>query len=303
VAIAGEWKQVQPPIIVDRSEQPLFTPDKFDATSGMFEFKAVPAGTYLVRTTGMDQEGHYVSARQTLNVARTVTNLKLSLAPGLNIPVMIRSEFSKERLKGHCSFNGPDGLHESDCSDYPAARAELLPADGSYSYFSTDYGPLKDPGSYALRAVTPGKYLVRAHATFGGYVSSVRSGGVDLMREKLVVPEGADVPPIEITVRDDGATLKISVRKDKPGQQATIVVYPESVVVPEPRSVSTTNGTEVQSAPLPPGSYKVFAFDALNPLDYSNAELFEKYASRASSVTLTAGGSASVTVDLIHTEE
>jgi hypothetical protein len=304
VAIAGEWKQVQPPMIVDRSEQALFVADRFDSASGAFTFNAVPAGTYTVRTSGMDQEGHYVTAHHTMTVTEAVTNLRLSLQPGLNIPVIVRTEFSRERPKGNCTFTGPDGvLHQSDCLDYPAARVELLPVDGSPSRFSTDFAPASNQGSYALRSVTPGKYKVRAMATFSGYVQAVRSGGVDLLREQLVVPEGADVPPIEVVVRDDTATLKIHVRKDKPAQLATIVLFPEAAEFPEPRTLSTTANAELQFGPLPPGSYRVFAFDPAEAVDYSSPEVLEKYASQAASVTLTASGTAKVTVDLIHTGE
>jgi hypothetical protein len=302
LAIAGDWKQVNPPMIVDRSEQPLFSADQFDSASGAFEFKAVPTGTYSIRTAGMDQEGHYVTAQHTVTVTGAVTNLKLSLQPGLNIPVIVRTEFSRERPKGNCTFTGRDGVfHQSDCSDYPAARVELLPADGSPSRYATDFGPVSDPGSYALRAVTPGNYRVRAMATFGGYVQAVRSGGMDLLREQLVVPEGADVPPIEVVVRDDTGTLKIHVRKDKPAQLATIVVLPEAAEFPDPRTLTNTANAELQFGPLAPGSYRVFAFDSAEAVDYSSPEVLEKYASRAASVTLTASGTASVTVDLIHT--
>ncbi|HET7871024.1 MAG TPA: hypothetical protein VFL42_00840, partial [Terriglobales bacterium] len=137
----------------------------------------------------------------------------------------------------------------------------------------------------------------------GGYVQSVRSGGVDLMREPLIVPEGAEAPPIEVTIRDDAAILKVFVRRDKPGQVATIVVFSENRLSPEPRVIAQSGNAEIQSGPVPPGSYKVFAFDSINPLDYANPEFMEKYASRAGSVTLSAGGTASVTVDLIHTGE
>ncbi|HEX7285761.1 MAG TPA: carboxypeptidase-like regulatory domain-containing protein [Candidatus Angelobacter sp.] len=301
VTIAGDWKQVQPPMIVDRSEQPLFNADQFDSASGAFEFKSVPAGTYSVRTAGMDQEGHYVTAHHTITVTEAVANLKLSLQPGVNIPVIVRTEFSRERPKGNCTFTGPDGaLHQSDCSDYPAARVELLPVDGSPSRFFTDFGPVSNQGSYALRSVTPGKYKVRAMASFAGYVQAVRSGGVDLLREQLVVPEGAEVPPIEVVVRDDTAMLKIHVRKDKPAQLATIVLFPEAAELPEPRTLSTTVNADLQFGPLPPGSYRVFAFDSAEAADYSNPEVLEKYASQAATVTLTASGTASITVDLIH---
>jgi hypothetical protein len=52
---------------------------------------------------------------------------------------------------------------------------------------------------------------------------------------------------------------------------------------------------------LPPGNYKVFAFDSVEELEYGNPEVMAKYNAKAATVTVTAGESATVTVELIHT--
>ncbi|HSM84806.1 MAG TPA: hypothetical protein VLT16_01585, partial [Candidatus Limnocylindrales bacterium] len=59
--------------------------------------------------------------------------------------------------------------------------------------------------------------------------------------------------------------------------------------------------TELLSAPLAPGEYKVFAFDSIDGLDYTNPEAIAPYASSAAHVTVSANGNTSVTVDLVHT--
>ncbi len=302
VTAAGEWKQVNPPMIVDDMEQVLFTPEEFDSQSGAFQFRAVPAGTYTLRLGGLDQEGHYISSRRKITISRTVTNLKLALQPGIDIPVVVRSEFSKMRLPGTCTYSLPGGeLHQSECSDYPAAHVELIAADSARSRFYSNFAPMKDPSAFALHGVTPGKYVVRAQASFGGYVRSLRSGGVDLLREELVVPEGGSVLPIEVVVRDDSAMLKVQVHREKPGQQATVMIFSDGAVVTEPQMTTLTTNTEFQTGPLAPGTYKVFAFDSVDGLDYANPEVLAKYAASAASVTVAPNGSASVTVDVIHT--
>ncbi len=58
-----------------------------------------------------------------------------------------------------------------------------------------------------LENVAPGRYRVRVDTSLG-FVSSIESGGTDLQRQPLVVGAGAAPPPIEVTVRDDGAEVE-----------------------------------------------------------------------------------------------
>lgn len=197
----------------------------------------------------------------------------------------------------------PNGeIRQSDCSDYPLARVDLVSSGAAQSRFSTDFLPAKEPGTLAVRGVTPGRYMVRAHANFTGYVQSLRSGETDLFRQELVVPEEGAVAPIEVVVRDDAGLLKIQVRTGKPGELGTVLLISEGEPFLEPQIVGVVAGhTELLSAPLAPGEYKVFAFDSIDGLDYTNPEAIAPYASSAAHVTVSANGNTSVTVDLVHT--
>jgi hypothetical protein len=304
VAAAGEWKQISSPIIIDSMDQVLFTPDQYDAASGAFEFRAVPAGTYTVRVSGADMQNRGRFSTHKVTVSGSVTNLQLSLQPGVNIPVVERTEFNKPRERGSsCPWSDSNGeLHQSDCSDYPAARVELISMDSVRLRFSTEFTPVQDPSAFGIHGVAPGKYMVRAQPSFGGYVQSVRSGNLDLLRELLTVPEEGTAAPIEVVLRDDPGTLKVIVHADKPGQSATILVLAEGALFPSPNLVGNSS-TEVYFPPMAPGNYKVFAFDSLAGLEYGNPDALAKYASKAAAVTVTANGNASVIVNVIHNGE
>jgi hypothetical protein len=301
VTASGEWKQVNPPMIVDELGQPLFTPAEFSPQSGAFQFHAVPAGTYVVRLGGIDMQDHYTFTRRRLTLSRPIGDARLSLQPGIDIPVIVRMEFNKTHPPGSCSYSGPDGeLHQSDCSDYPAAHVDLIADDAMRSQFSTDYGPMKNPATFGLHGVPPGKYMVRAQPRFGGYVRSLSSGNVDLLRQELVVPENGSVSPIEVALRDDSASLRVHVSAEKPGQQSIVLIFPEDVLFAEPQMMSSTGNAEIQAGPLAPGRYRVFAFDSIDGLDYANPDVMARYESRSASVTVAANESASVSVDVIH---
>ncbi|MGH9566351.1 MAG: hypothetical protein ACRD4I_10230, partial [Candidatus Angelobacter sp.] len=161
----------------------------------------------------------------------------------------------------------------------------------------------KDPYAMTIASVTPGKYLVRARAYLGGYVQSLRCGNADLFREELVVPESGVVPPIEVEMRDDAATVNVKVRGDKPGQQAAVLIVPDDEISREPRIMAADLAMGVQAIYLAPGAYKVFAFDSIADPDYEEPGTLAKYAGKAASLTLSPNGTASVTVDLIHRGE
>jgi hypothetical protein len=304
VVAAGEWKQVSSPIIIDSMDQVLFTPDQYDAASGAFEFRAVPAGTYTLRVSGADTQNRGRFSIHKVTVTGSVANLQLSLRSGVNIPVVERTEFNKPPGRGSaCPWSDSNGeLHQPDCADYPASRVELISMDSVRLRFSTEWRPAKDPSDHAVYGVAPGKYMVRAQPAFGGYVQSVRSGSLDLLREVLTVPEDGPVAPIEVVLRDDPGTLKVNVHAEKPGQSATILVLPDGALFPSPNMMANTS-TQVYFPSMAPGNYKVFAFDSLDGLDYGNPEALAKYASKAAAVTVTANGNASVIVNVIHNGE
>jgi hypothetical protein len=302
VVASSDWKQVQRPVIVDVARQPLFTADSFDAKSGAFDFSALPAGTYTLRCNGVDTQDHWRFTDYKIVVAQAITNLRLALKPGVTVPVVFRSEFTKPRVVGACSHGTRDGGTErSDCSDYPPARVELISTDSPGQRFSTGFAPTANAAATAIQGIAAGKYLVRAQPTLGGYVQSLRSGSVDLLREELTVPEGGDVPPIEVVVRDDSATLAVKLHTEWPGQKAVVVVFPDGALMLSPNLKGAT-GSEMHFGPLAPGNYKVFAFDALDTVDTSPATL-ARYSAKAAQVTVSANTQSSVIVDVIHVEE
>jgi hypothetical protein len=301
VVAPSEWQQVNAPIIVDSSGQPLLT-GTFDPKTGAFEFRAVPAGTYTVRLSGTDEKKHMLFSSHKITISRAVADLKLSLRPGLDLPVAIHNEFTKPRPGGmNCAHSLPGGgIQRSDCSEFPVARVELIAVDAVGPRFTTDYEPMRDAGDLTVRGVLPGKYFVRAQAMMGGYVQSLRCGGSDLLREPLMVAEGGIAAPIEVVVRDDSAQLKVTVNGGKPGQSATVLLYPEGALLLSPTH-RMTSVKETYFAPLAPGTYRVFAFDSIDGLDYPRSEAVAKYAAQATYISLAANGNSSVVVNVIHT--
>lgn len=296
IIATGPWKQVGVPLIVEPSGQPVFSPDKFDPTTGEFQFHSVPAGTYQIQTNGIDMRDHQSSRWQKLVVTRALTNLTFVLKPGIEIPVVVRTEFTRLQPKDSC-ITVTTG-QSSGCSDFFLARAQLRSADELQAFG-------EDINVRVIHGVPPGKYRVTAGTYLpGSYVQSLRSGPVDLLREDLVVPEEGSEPPIEIVLRDDPATLRIQVHADKETQQAAVLVVPEGELHNIERRTVWGNGSlKVEIGSLAPGNYQVFAFGSGEDLNYADPGVLAKYSAKAGRITLAPNGNGSVTVDLIHAEE
>jgi hypothetical protein len=119
-----------------------------------------------------------------------------------------------------------------------------------------------------------------------GFVSSITSDGTDLQRQPLEVGLGGSTPPIEITVRDDGAqvegtiegTPSTEVRKagfSSTGQlRGNVYFLPMADSGGQFSEAWVSPDGKFQLQQLPPGAYRVLAFDRRQPdLEYASDEV------------------------------
>jgi hypothetical protein len=150
-----------------------------------------------------------------------------------------------------------------------------------------------------LEHVSPGQYRVHVNAQMG-YVAAASSGGLDLLHNPLVVPPGGTSSPIEITLRDDGATVDGTIENWQtetqgrntvfPGQQLACIYLVPMTETMAPPLVGWTGDGHFSLQQVPPGSYRALAFDRQpGELEFMNEEAMKKYEAKSQVIQLEAG--------------
>jgi len=152
-----------------------------------------------------------------------------------------------------------------------------------------------------FEGLSPGTYTVEAAPHVPGYVASLQCGTVDLLRDDLTVAPGAALPPIEITLRNDGAELNISVIENGQSTAAGVVIYSEEY--PRRSLLMQTYTGSLSIGNLPPGTYQVVAVKDARDLEFRNPAAMEKYLKHADVVTLGPGGKATMRIEGQEREE
>jgi hypothetical protein len=113
----------------------------------------------------------------------------------------------------------------------------------------------------------------------------------------LTVATGAALPPIEVTLRNDGAQLNVSVTDGNQRRSASVVIYSEEyprrsllVQLDDTGSASQTN--------LAPGTYSLVAVEDADDLEFRNPLAMQEYLGDAMEVTLQPGDKTNVRVKL-----
>jgi hypothetical protein len=278
---------------------------------------SLPNGSYTVRVSGWGPTGYAGFGISNITVSGApVSGPALVLVPNVSIPVIVREEFQQAspELKS-ANVGDPNAPDQPSRRRHDYLQVNLESDD--------DFNP--NPGAEVIHLgaedeslvvdnVMPGRYRVRVNTSIG-FISSITSGGTDLSRQPLVVGLGAATPPIEITVRDDGATVEGTVDRKTtdarrsteppPGRSFGVVYF-----VPLPDSTGTFTVSWISPdghfriQQLPPGDYRVLAFEnERSDLEFESEEIMRPYESQTQVLHIAAGQKEQLRVTFIPGDE
>jgi len=262
-----------------------------DQKTGEFQIAGVLEGTYMLMAMAWDpailpsEPNRPLTAAVPIHVNRDLNGLVLMLGHGANVDVSIEDEIPVHGEEVHQvtvslvskSFQG-------------MSQGLLLPPPPGAEHMPRQF-----------EGIAPGIYEVEAAPNGRGYVASLRCGDVDLMRDDLTVTAGATVPPIEVTLRDDGASISVQTTDNGQPASANVLLYSEEY--PKKSIVLGPNQGNAQMDNIRPGVYKVVALKGLREAEFRDAEFMQKYLVQAKEVNLRPGDKVTVQVEVQAREE
>jgi hypothetical protein len=137
-------------------------------------------------------------------------------------------------------------------------------------------------------------------------LGSFTAAAINLAREPLVLSPSGSAPPMDLTLRDDCATLQLTLPQALaaflPGEEPFYTVY----VVPDfdttddmpPMTMHPSSGPTLTLDGLTPGSYHVYLFNSAVRLEYRNPTAMARMANPGQQVTLSPGATSSLVVEV-----
>lgn len=324
----------------DTGGRMIFFPEHLNPRQGVAQFN-MPSGRYFIdarsrigdpRGSGFSgpdgtQEQSYGRVDFTVSGA-PISGLNLTLLPLHAIPVDVQKDFNPPPAEPNSgAILRPEAINRGLGAGEGAGVNLMLiragePLDQEEIWSALRPVPGSDDGSsFELENVSPGLYWVEA-SPGGAYVSSITSGDKDLAREPLTVGPGGASAPVEITLRNDYGSIAIrGVSTGQPsgapgangsaalGEQQQVYVYAIPLFATSSSWIPTASfplygtraGRQFTIPRLPPGQYRVVAFDAPQEIAFHTPEGRAKYADEGQTVTVEPGGAPSVEPHLIQT--
>src|SRR5467141_2310614 len=288
----------------------------YNAGEGLIQ-GSLPDGTYTVQVTTYGPNAMAGMLNITVRGA-ALSGPAVTLLPNSSITVSVKEEFQRTDTvpQGTTIFGGLRPVPENGRRpNY--LQVTLVPAEEFGFAPGASLRPPTGPEdeSLVIENVQPGRYRVHVNTSIG-FVSSINSGGTDLQRQPLVVGLGGATPPIEITVRDDGAQVEgtiegtTSTEVRRAGFNSPAQLLGNVYFVPMADSGGQFSETWVspdgkfQFQQLPPGGYRVLAFDRQQPdLEYASDEVMGQYDSKTKVIRVVSGQKEHLRLPLITASE
>lgn len=238
-------------------------------TDGNFDVTNVVPGAYTLTAATGQPNGRF-TARVPVQVGSgDVDGIQLHLAPGLTVTgtVKVISAVGRKIEK-------------------PQYTALLRSSDPSLGATQGNWDESKM--IFTMTDVVPSSYRFEFSAPAPFYVKSATMGGRDITSSEVTIADGAGT--IEVVLSDDGGAVEGDVSSDDGSVAAWILLARDGG---SPRNSRTDAKGHFKIDTIPPGDYKVYAWDDNSKVEYANPEWMRRHA-KGVAVTVLPGQTAAV---------
>ncbi|HKT49878.1 MAG TPA: carboxypeptidase-like regulatory domain-containing protein [Candidatus Angelobacter sp.] len=261
------------------------TPAVVDPTTGRFEITGVAPGSYIL-VASQFTSGQVFSARVPIEIRAGIPpeQVTLALTPSA-------------QLAGNVSMEDGSVLP-------PGLALHLFPLEGIFPGLRPEskVGP---DGSIRLAGVSPGSWALSVqHLPEGFWIKSVALGDAQMPDGMLNLQSGS-AGPLSIVLARDGAAVSGTVEANGQPHAATVVLAPLAADRRSPqsyRSVSVSGGGSFSLKGVPPGKYRLFAFESVVRDATLDPEVLSDVKDMGQTVSLAAGETATLRLTLIPYE-
>lgn len=260
------------------SISPQSTDDK-----GNFSFSSVLPGSYALIAQGGDPDDRQYGRTDVDVTSSPIENIVVELGRGVDLAAEVHLDGDVDLTK-------------------TTVRMGLTSQD-STPMSSSSFAEVKEPGAVTLKRVADGNYDIRiAPLPEDAYVSKVEFDGKDALQEGIRIRGAAG--PLSVTLSANGGHVDGSVvdSKNQPFSGATVALVPDEARRSRQdlfRSASTDQYGHFTLRGIPPGAYKVLAWEAIDPGAYLDPDFIKAYEDLGKTLQLGAGDHATPELKVI----
>jgi hypothetical protein len=254
--------------------------------SGDFEIRGVPPGPYNLSAFWNDGK-RQLYGRVPVEVSNSnLEGVTLVLASPMALAGRIRVEGSNQ-------------------FDLTRLGLWLQPIDDT---MGVGGGQVKGDGTFVMENVYDGNYRLRIVGfPEEYYVKSAREGGSEVLESGMTVNRSQPPARLEIVLSRDGGRVDGSVlQEQRPVGGAWVVLVPD----PPHRDCAEMYSMKATDAfgrfsllGLPPGDFKLFAWEPLQGTDYTDPDFLRAFEDRGTAVHIEERQQQTMQLDLISSEE
>lgn len=220
---------------------------------------------------------------------------------GANLDNVIITASATSTVRGHISAGSTIANASSNSPPYIISVGPSLAGPRTLSgIFGLGTAVRQD--NFVLPIMGPGDYRINVRTPGNTYVQSMRFGGQDVLRDGIHI-DGPTTETLEVVVSPNAGRLEGSVSADRQKfANATVVLMP-ATSLREQKSLYQTVQTNVEGhftfEGISPGSYKVIAWEDIEPFAWFDTEFMQNFENRGTEIVIREGAKESVELAVI----